>query len=553
MSIHRAALGSNVTFTCPITQGIPQPSITWKFNGSNLETENVTLTQVQSHQEGNYTCLAVNEYGNDQIKVDLQVILPPIITKGPEDLVMKTFGLVSFPCNVSIDARVEHNITWLFNQSKPLNYQENGNLLIHEVTKEHEGTYTCLVQTAYGQVNQTARLTVLAEPPSFIAKEKSVRTIEGSSTMLSCQANGMPLPKISWKKENHSLIIGGNIQQSGLGLEIQDIGLLDQGVYTCVASNIYGTIETLVELEVIRKSAPSDHDQLAQNVVTNVGDNVTLQCGIQIDPRLTQETQVQWFLNGQPLNFKLKLNSLKADLKYRMGYDHALLIQDLNVQDKGTYLCSVKTPYEKLDHSVELSVFGEPPKILSNLEKMTIYQGQNLTIACLVTGVPKPSLKWFFNEKPMDQKYIKDITQLNDNLKESRIFIPKVDKQIHQGVFHCEAANTYGSGVSKFANVTVIQPTQVEILDEEVSAHAGDDLKLKIKIEVDPSNQITNIKWSKNDEPIHVGAEDRVYYGHDGSIAIGNVQKRHEGIYKYVPFKIALEFMLAGFFSKPNF
>merc|ERR1719461_737962 len=198
MSIHRAALGSNVTFTCPITQGIPQPSITWKFNGSNLETENVTLTQVQSHQEGNYTCLAVNEYGNDQIKVDLQVILPPIITKGPEDLVMKTFGLVSFPCNVSIDARVEHNITWLFNQSKPLNYQENGNLLIHEVTKEHEGTYTCLVQTAYGQVNQTARLTVLAEPPSFIAKEKSVRTIEGSSTMLSCQANGMPLPKISW-------------------------------------------------------------------------------------------------------------------------------------------------------------------------------------------------------------------------------------------------------------------------------------------------------------------------------------------------------------------
>ena len=371
--------------------------------------------------------------------------------------------------------------------------------------------------------------------------------------MLSCQANGMPLPKISWKKENHSLIIGGNIQQSGLGLEIQDIGLLDQGVYTCVASNIYGTIETLVELEVIRKSAPSDHDQLAQNVVTNVGDNVTLQCGIQIDPRLTQETQVQWFLNGQPLNFKLKLNSLKADLKYRMGYDHALLIQDLNVQDKGTYLCSVKTPYEKLDHSVELSVFGEPPKILSNLEKMTIYQGQNLTIACLVTGVPKPSLKWFFNEKPMDQKYIKDITQLNDNLKESRIFIPKVDKQIHQGVFHCEAANTYGSGVSKFANVTVIQPTQVEILDEEVSAHAGDDLKLKIKIEVDPSNQITNIKWSKNDEPIHVGAEDRVYYGHDGSIAIGNVQKRHEGIYKYVPFKIALEFMLAGFFSKPNF
>ena len=38
MNVHRAALGSNVTFNCPITQGIPQPTITWKFNGSTLQS-----------------------------------------------------------------------------------------------------------------------------------------------------------------------------------------------------------------------------------------------------------------------------------------------------------------------------------------------------------------------------------------------------------------------------------------------------------------------------------------------------------------------------------
>ena len=539
MNVHRAALGSNVTFNCPITQGIPQPTISWKFNGSTLHanSENISLSNVQANQEGNYTCLAVNEYGNDQIKVDLQVIKPPLITKGPEDLVMKTEGLVSLPCIVSIDSRIEHNITWLFNQTQPRKHEENGNLLINQVTKVHEGTYTCLVQTPYGQVNQTARLTVLAEPPSFIAKEKNVRAIEGSKAILSCQANGMPKPKISWKKENSTLIIGGNVHQSLLGdLQIQDISFIDQGSYTCEASNVYGTIDTLMELEVIRKSAPSDDQNLAQNVVTNLGENVTLHCGFQIDPKLSQETKVTWFLlrneDKRALNFNLKLNSLKPDLKYRQLYDHSLVIQDLSVEDKGKYLCSVETPFEKLEHSVELSVFGEPPKILSNLEKMTVYQGQALSIACLVKGVPKPSLSWFFNEKPL-KKYVKEITQVSENLKESRIFIPQVNKSLHQGVFHCEAANAYGSGVSKFANVSVIQPTKVEILDEKVNAHAGDDLKLRIEIQVDPSNRITNIKWSKNNESIQVGAEDRVYYGADGSIAIANVQKRHSGLYRY--------------------
>ena len=70
MNVHRAALGSNVTFNCPITQGIPQPTISWKFNGSTLHanSENISLSNVQANQEGNYTCLAVDEYGNDPSK-----------------------------------------------------------------------------------------------------------------------------------------------------------------------------------------------------------------------------------------------------------------------------------------------------------------------------------------------------------------------------------------------------------------------------------------------------------------------------------------------------
>ena len=42
-------------------------------------------------------------------------------------------------------------------------------LVLDQVTKKHEGSYTCKVNSHFGSINMTARLTVLAEPPSFTA------------------------------------------------------------------------------------------------------------------------------------------------------------------------------------------------------------------------------------------------------------------------------------------------------------------------------------------------------------------------------------------------
>ena len=72
----------------------------------------------------------------------------------------------------------------------------------------------------------------------------------------------------------------------------------------------------------------------------------------------------------------------------------------------------------------------------------------------------------------------------------------------------------------------------LQIVEEEVNVHAGDNLKLKCNYKVDPANRITSIHWSKNEEPIEGSG---VYYGGDGthgSIAIANVQKRHSGLYR---------------------
>ena len=138
------------------------------------------------------------------------------------------------------------------------------------------------------------------------------------------------------------------------------------------------------------------------------------------------------------------------------------MIQDLVVDDEGKYLCMVKTPYESLEHSVELYVQGEPPKILSNLGKMDIYEGKELKIACLAKGVPLPKLKWFFKDKPVQSSFIQEIPTSMQNSMESRIFISSVIKKINEGTFRCEATNVYGSS-TKYATVQVITGTSVEV------------------------------------------------------------------------------------------
>ena len=61
-----------------------------------------------------------------------------------------------------------------------------------------QGSYTCVVHNEYQTTNKTTRLTVLGEPPSFIATEKDVRVLEGDDVTVSCQANAIPIPEIEW-------------------------------------------------------------------------------------------------------------------------------------------------------------------------------------------------------------------------------------------------------------------------------------------------------------------------------------------------------------------
>ncbi|XP_027693387.1 microfibrillar-associated protein 3-like isoform X1 [Vombatus ursinus] len=102
---------------------------------------------------------------------------------------------------------------------------------------------------------------VLGSMPVIIARVDHVIVKEGKSALIDCNVHGIPDPHFKWYNSNGHLLkededlegTGGGkwwIQDSGL-LNITQVSFSDRGKYTCVASNIYGTVNNTVTLRVI--------------------------------------------------------------------------------------------------------------------------------------------------------------------------------------------------------------------------------------------------------------------------------------------------------------
>ena len=124
--------------------GIPTPSITWMFNGQQLESKNgeLKLVEVGRSQEGKYVCKAENKYGSVEGEVQLQVIKG--VKKENEnlvpDIVKSIKDTIALPCDFKVDKRVEDEtkFIWLKN-SEVLSENEysmlpNKSLLLEDIS-----------------------------------------------------------------------------------------------------------------------------------------------------------------------------------------------------------------------------------------------------------------------------------------------------------------------------------------------------------------------------------------------------------------------------------
>nr|XP_030135346.1 neuronal growth regulator 1 isoform X1 [Taeniopygia guttata] len=73
--------------------------------------------------------------------------------------------------------------------------------------------------------------------------------------------------------------------------------------------------------------------------------------------------------------------------------EYSLQIQDVDVTDDGPYTCSVQTQHTPRTMQVHLTV-QVAPKIFRISSDVVVNEGSNVTLVCLATGKPEPSISW---------------------------------------------------------------------------------------------------------------------------------------------------------------
>ena len=117
--------GGNVSIEC-IAEGIPPPTISFKFGSDDFtgtkvdSSHNSTAMQlnfdtVTPQHSGDYTCLAVNEYGNQKSTTRLDIFERTVISTGLSSQTVESGSTVNFPCEVSLVCR---RYSYLFIQVK---------------------------------------------------------------------------------------------------------------------------------------------------------------------------------------------------------------------------------------------------------------------------------------------------------------------------------------------------------------------------------------------------------------------------------------------------
>ncbi|XP_076173899.1 Down syndrome cell adhesion molecule 1 isoform X37 [Ptiloglossa arizonensis] len=276
--------GDMVSATCSIMKGDFPVKIVWKFNGRtidfndpdvtitriNLRMSALSIESVAARHAGNYTCVATNRAGNVSHSTTLAVNVPPRWILEPTD---KAFAQGS-------DARVEckadgfpkPQVTWKraagdspgeytdLKLSNPDISVEDGTLSINNIQKTNEGYYLCEAMNGIGSGLSAVTLISVQAPPHFEIKLKNQTARRGEPAVLQCEAQGEKPIGILWNMNNKRLdpksdsryTIREEILANGVlsDLSIKRTERSDSALFTCVATNAFGSDDTSINMIV---------------------------------------------------------------------------------------------------------------------------------------------------------------------------------------------------------------------------------------------------------------------------------------------------------------
>uniref|UniRef100_A0A8B9BXS6 Neural cell adhesion molecule L1 n=1 Tax=Anser brachyrhynchus TaxID=132585 RepID=A0A8B9BXS6_9AVES len=258
--------GVDLLLEC-IASGVPAPDIMWYKKGGELpagktKLENfnkaLRISNVSEEDSGEYFCLASNKMGSIRHTISVRVKAAPYWLDEPQNLILAPGEDGRLVCRANGNPKPA--IQWLVNgepiEASPPNPSREvaGDTIVFRDTQiGSSAVYQCNASNEHGYLLANAFVSVLDVPPRILApRNQLIKVIQYNRTRLDCPFFGSPIPTLRWFKNGQgNTLDGGNYKAHENGsLEMNMARKEDQGIYTCVATNILGKAEAQVRLEV---------------------------------------------------------------------------------------------------------------------------------------------------------------------------------------------------------------------------------------------------------------------------------------------------------------
>eukprot|EP00118_Oscarella_pearsei_P016938 m.165733 g.165733 ORF g.165733 m.165733 type:complete len:5158 (+) comp38902_c0_seq1:154-15627(+) len=505
---HRSVVvrkGADLVLTCKAS-GFPKPDIGWYRGQTRLSTSLIanleimlTLSQVSIDDEGEYVCVGRSERGRTESTVQLTVLVSPYFVARPNDTTALVSEMAVFRCvaggNPFPEIGWERNGVLIRDSISNADVSaDNQTLTLRNVQISDEVLYSCVAQNIAGQKRASALLTVIVLP-SIRPQTHFVSVEVNHCLWLHCEADGYPLPVISWRL-NGSLIRGGTHPGYDLFLNgtMRRCGITEQeaGTYTCVASNDGGEDSAHVQVDVL------------------------------FQPVLANKLVDQWILLGTSVSFICvisKANPAASMAWTKDGRDAALpetsvdrlYIEKVQIGDAGIYQCTAENKIGRDISSSTLFVIV-PPTIPLSTSKVVVLRGKEASLHCSSNGFPPPVLRWYKEDAEINPV----VTTKHEILANGTLKIRNAQTD-DAGKYRCLATNRGG-------NATNIVSLDVHYLPSVTTISDGQTVLINSSIFLTCAgngNPEPSIKWIRSGVEVSSKA----------SLLLSSVQPANTGLY----------------------
>ncbi|XP_047392849.1 matrix-remodeling-associated protein 5 [Sciurus carolinensis] len=557
---HRVFSGGDLKVDCVAT-GLPNPEISWSLPDGSLVNplmqaddsgartkryvvfHNGTLyfNEVGPRQAGDYTCVAENQVGKDEMRVHVKVVPEPaaIRSKGPA-VVQVAYGEVA---TLTCAAKGEPvpRVTWLSPthrlipaSSDKYRVFDDGTLLIQKAQRADSGNYTCLVRNRAGEDRKTVWLQVQVQPPRINGHPGAVAAVHevaaaGSRRLIDCAARGIPAPRVLWAFPEGVVLPApyrGNrvtVHRNGT-LDLRGLRTSDSARLACIARNEGGEARLEVRLTVLEPAeGPAFHDPPREEITASAGHTISLNCSAAGSP----PPSLLWLLpNGTELASGQRLQ------RFFHKRDGMLHVSHLSPGDAGAYRCLARNAAGQAERRVSLRVGPSPAPSPRHHSLVSIVNGEDLRLHCAAPGGRPGRFSWTL---PSGLSLEGPQARGRFSLLDNGTLTVRAASVFDRGTYACRTETEAGAVVLSTPVIVIAYPPRITSEPRPVIyARPGGAVELPCLAMGLPKAEIT---WELPDRSLLTAAPQARLYGNrylhpQGSLTIQQATQRDSGFYK---------------------